>query len=189
MKKLLLILFAVTAFGANAQNLDSVTIYPNPYSTQVCLEFDLLTDDTVTWQLFDRFGRVKYTPYDHEFLTSGHHSRCLQNDSLRDGIYYHRVSASSGFAKNQIVHKISGGSSIEERFIAPGLNFFPNPVSSNLYLKEAADKLIIYSLTGQLIMESNRPNREIDLSSLPRGVYQLILEKDKKRSHHKLVKD
>jgi hypothetical protein len=72
------------------------------------------------------------------------------------------------------------------------LIFFPNPTEGSLYLKtEISEHTLyqIYALEGQLIEHGELTSTQIDISSLPSGVYwiQLIIEGQSPR-HQKIIK-
>jgi len=171
MKKLLISLLLLVAIGANAQNADSINLYPNPYSTQICLEFDLDHADTVTWSIFDRWGRLVYQPYNHVYLDSGHYKNCLVNDSLKDGVYYHKVDLGSR-AKTFFVNKVSNGSEILTIAEKNSKLFaFPNPLTDVLILSEKLASISIMDITGRKVLERSFPPIRIDVSGLTPGVY------------------
>lgn len=66
--------------------------------------------------------------------------------------------------------------SIANTFNKEGLNLYPNPVNDKLnILKQGSYRLQLYSIKGELILESfMRDKFQLDLSEVPEGIYLLI---------------
>lgn len=63
---------------------------------------------------------------------------------------------------------------------SPEMQLYPNPAVGELrmYLPVAGARFTIYSATGQVLLEANTKTKEslIDISSLPTGVYSLLIQ-------------
>jgi hypothetical protein len=75
-----------------------------------------------------------------------------------------------------------------------GLKIYPNPVKDQLFIETGESRglnLSIFNLPGELIMQKSLPGEvnEIDLGSLPRGMYILQLTAPDRNICRKLVKD
>ena len=72
------------------------------------------------------------------------------------------------------------------------LNFYPNPVKNMLYFDNfSTTKASVYSITGQLleIKNFNTATNQIDLQTLSKGIYLLVLENETEKKSIKIVKE
>jgi len=80
--------------------------------------------------------------------------------------------------------------SLDEASLAYDLTIYPNPASSMLNIDQPGD-WIIYSITGMVVMKSNKENqnnKEIDISKLFPGIYCLVVRKDNAASVKQFLK-
>ncbi|HEX8575105.1 MAG TPA: T9SS type A sorting domain-containing protein [Flavobacterium sp.] len=80
------------------------------------------------------------------------------------------TTTSSGQASNVLEKSV-----IKEKAAQKGLEFFPNPVKSTLYIKGNGNPkdyyYQIYNMSGQLVKSGKFENEQTDLSGLVKGVY------------------
>lgn len=83
---------------------------------------------------------------------------------------------------------ISPGTTVQSRLAAASWQAFPNPATTTVQLRHAGKGLVestqvlLVDATGRLILEqtiSGASNLELDLGSVPTGLYRLILRSDK----------
>lgn len=67
------------------------------------------------------------------------------------------------------------------------ITLYPNPTDGILNISEQVEKLSIYTIIGEKIMETSNATT-IDISSLSAGIYILSMENDEKSSFQKIVK-
>ena len=78
---------------------------------------------------------------------------------------------------------------------SPGkFNLYPNPSNSRITIECAENQstdLLIYNLFGEMVMHSvlTKSTNEIDIGSLPKGIYILKINGDKGIMQQKLIKD
>jgi hypothetical protein len=79
--------------------------------------------------------------------------------------------------------------SIEEKEELQAL-LFPNPANAILYLEGIEEVVYVklYSAQGDLVLSSSFRNNQIDIASLPPGVYTAMLSADKKVAIRKVIK-
>ena len=69
-----------------------------------------------------------------------------------------------------------------------GLSVYPNPVNSVLNIQTSLDVLTeVYNALGHLIVSGTKEKR-IDLSGLPSGVYQVVINYNGRIINKKIVK-
>ncbi len=74
---------------------------------------------------------------------------------------------------------------VEENEIE-SLEIYPNPTSDKLFISKEVEKVIIYAITGQKILETN--NNSIDMSSYRSGVYLVHIFTNKGNAVKRVVK-
>ncbi|MBC7777127.1 MAG: T9SS type A sorting domain-containing protein [Phycisphaerae bacterium] len=72
---------------------------------------------------------------------------------------------------------------------APFLNIFPNPTSDKIYLSENTGQLQVFDLEGKIVLSKNASRAsELDVSTLPSGLYFLEIVVNGQRQVAKFVK-
>ncbi len=178
MKKHLLALafFTCLAFSIKAQNADSVTVFPNPYHNHLVISFKLEQADSISYQIIDVTGHIKYQLLENEYYEAGQHTLYLDNDTLAEGMYYHKFKSASGTGKVLKVIKMEG-SGIESLTLSE-TTLYPNPVKDFINLPFTdLHSLKIYSPSGQLVQHHLNPATKVNLSELPSGFYFVVMEK------------
>lgn len=84
---------------------NNLSAYPNPFSDNMTIEFDLLKDDDATIKLFDIMGKEIKT-ISKSFFTQGKHNITTETADLPVGIYF-VVLQSSDFSKEQKIIKVN----------------------------------------------------------------------------------
>ena len=70
------------------------------------------------------------------------------------------------------------------------INIFPNPAEDNIYvsnLKKESIVLKIYDIQGKLVLKEQAKNGEINISFLPKGIYQIKFEGIRHTETRKLI--
>ncbi|MCH2235529.1 MAG: T9SS type A sorting domain-containing protein, partial [Crocinitomicaceae bacterium] len=73
--------------------------------------------------------------------------------------------------------------------VKESIHLFPNPSSGELYIQgnENVDKIEIYDLNGQLILNQLNPNSFIDISCLAKQTYIITLYTNESVYQEKLI--
>jgi len=63
--------------------------------------------------------------------------------------------------------------SVRENDLAKSVLLYPNPTSGILYIQseQPLQKVEVLDLTGRIVFAQNKPNEELDISTLPKGMY------------------
>lgn len=86
------------------QDIDAIVaeIYPNPFTDQVTLDFQLQEPGTVTIELLDLYGR-QMTVFYNQWQQAGNHKVQFAASALPPGIYFCRLQAGNKFVTRKIV--------------------------------------------------------------------------------------
>ncbi len=91
------------AFAVRETNMNTISVYPNPTSDFVIMEYQLTKKATITLQLFDLHGRLMQTFLSNEIRSAGFNEEILAIDpSFPEGTYILVVSNNSGSQSIQI---------------------------------------------------------------------------------------
>lgn len=92
--------------------------------------------------------------------------------------------------QNDITCTVSGAKAIyipgTDRYAEPEL--YPNPARTMFTLTKVVDRLRIIDITGKVLIDVNRPQREVDIAGLPRGTYLVRMEQGEQLFTKLLVK-
>lgn len=121
-------------------------------------------------------------------------SYTIQTTSDPDGIpepdesaFYELCFASSGTSIDpankytEIVIKSNNGYGIHDSETSEAiLKTFPNPVNENLFIRlsdnNKSDKIILFDITGNKVLETNLPTTFISMKNFPSGLYLLFVK-------------
>jgi hypothetical protein len=76
-----------------------------------------------------------------------------------------------------------------EQSIADEVEVFPNPVSNMLNIKSSLPKyqLFCYNTLGELVLQSDEKQKNLNLNHLPNGIYQIKIISDKQYLNKKIL--
>lgn len=84
-------------------------------------------------------------------------------------------------------YKLNQFVGINELNNADSFNLYPNPCTNNVTIEgEKISTTVIMDINGRVVLETK--NKQIDVSSLAKGVYSIVISSGKNRSVKKLVK-
>ena len=98
----LAVLTSTKDFDANPLN---IKVFPNPFSQQVSVEFELPEASMVSLTLYDATGRLVKTVVAGAKIGAGRHMLSLENLEVPTGVYWLRLRSGS-FSDNVSVVKI-----------------------------------------------------------------------------------
>ena len=74
----------------------------------------------------------------------------------------------------QAIHSVDVDTRVEANSTGIGIKLYPNPTSGMLQIRNVeAQSVLIFNPQGQRVASYNAPGSELDLSTLPAGVYYL----------------
>ena len=66
---------------------------------------------------------------------------------------------------------------------------YPNPTNGNLNIKSNKEiDVIIFDMLGNRIIDIQQVQKEIDISNLPNGIYNMSILYDNKRFNKRIIK-
>ncbi|MBI2258971.1 MAG: T9SS type A sorting domain-containing protein [Flavobacteriia bacterium] len=159
-----------------SQTSDSLSVFPNPFSTSANIHFELAQSDTITLRLIDNLGQTINIFYDLAVLPIGSYDINLNGDGLVNGIYF--VSLDIGTTKN-ITKKVAKNSSIsllKESKDSEYFHIYPNPTNEQLNIPLIGiNKVIIKDFNGNIIKSIKAVSNNIFLQDIPSGTYFIYL--------------
>lgn len=90
-------------------------------------------------------------------------------------------------SKVRIKLSTNGTASHDQAYENIPITLFPNPTNSILQLTSQVNKVMVYTLLGQLILTEERTDR-IDLSALNRGIYIIAMDHHGKKYTRRVLK-
>lgn len=158
----------------NAQTIANESVYPNPFSDTTTVHVDILTSDTVTLQVLNRWGVVIHTFFDHEIVPTGSYHLGYNTDSLEKGSYILIMKMGEDYVWNQNLLKIS--TNIQEQHTS-SFHLWPNPATDVIQMNIDGPKTIqITNTAGQTVMQFSTNEQTVAINKLPMGVYYVTVE-------------
>jgi Secretion system C-terminal sorting domain len=186
MKKIFLLTFLVIVFLFRAQtsnsNIDTLYVSPNPCDTSTTIYFTIFQTDTVSLNVYNRWGTPIKSFFQKTILPSGSYSIYFNTDSLDTNTIYFVVLKVDTFQK---AYKLLRSASIlnldSKRKIDNKINVYPNPFFNYLFINSSDKKSVtVMDLNGKIVYANNETGKAIDLSSISIGTYILTLYNEKK---------
>lgn len=112
--------------------------------------------------------------------------------NLTSNLYYYRLK----MVDNDSKYTFSSIISLSNK-LAENMKIYPNPVNDRLYIKKSTGETLdseytfkIFNQLGTEISSGNAPNGFIEVGDLPRGVYSILIEREKssEKSTHRFMK-
>lgn len=181
--KHLLILFVFSFFGANshAQTVDSLNVFPNPFSSTATIRFDLAQSDTITLRVFNMLGSKLITYFQATILPSGTYNINLIGDTLPNGVYLVRLDIGSSKSITKKVMKNNATAGIQTNHLNKNKILFPNPTKDKLSIPIEGEKMIVITdLNGRILKSMTTELEEISLLELENGSYFITVFNKKK---------
>jgi len=114
-KRLIIITLLTFCFVTTfSQTTDSLSVFPNPFSSSATIHFEIVQSDTISLRVFNAVGQTERTFFQSTILPSGSYNINLLGDSLVDGIYFIRLDIGSTKSLIKKAVKNSSTSSIAD---------------------------------------------------------------------------
>lgn len=182
-QRLLLTSLLTFYFGTTfSQSVDSLSVFPNPFSVSTTVHFDIAQTDTITLRVFNAVGQIIRTFFNSTILPSGSYNINWLGDSLSDGIYLARLDI--GSTKTIIKKAIKNATTpITDKKTEEKFNIFPNPTNDLLTIPLDGNKTIILTdLNGKILKSFTTDQKVISLLDIANGQYfiTILLNKNEK---------
>ena len=138
------------------------------------IKFDLATNDTVTLDVYDRWGTAVRTYFTNTPLPSGSYMINFFGDSLSPGTYTVRFAYGDTLGVIQQVLKLDCTATSIDALTTDNKKFilYPNPTSDLLTIPIDGEKnIIVTNLHGQICKTAKTYDKTISLSDLATGNY------------------
>jgi len=177
LKQLLLVTLFTFCIGKSfSQTADSLSVFPNPFSSSTNIHFELAQSDTITLQVFNLLGMSVKDFYQSTVFSAGSYDINFSGDSLPYGIYMVRLKI--GSTKNLTRKAVKGTSATAIADLNPAnkILVFPNPTHDELTIPVNGNKLItITDLNGKIVKTIRTDQQVISLSDLRTGNYFITI--------------
>jgi len=87
----------------NDIDVNELTIYPNPTSDIINIEFDVKKEDKVSWTLYNEVGKIISTA--SEKVITGENNLTINCSSLKSGIYFVSLNINKNIITKQFIKK------------------------------------------------------------------------------------
>lgn len=193
-QKYFIFIILLTLFGVNsrAQAVDSLNVFPNPFSSTATIHFDLAESDTITLRVFNILGSNIITYFQETPLPSGSYNINLIGDTLANGVYLVRLDIGSSKSISKKVIKNSETAGVQVNNLNKKAILFPNPTNNMLsILIEGEKSIVITDLNGRILKSITTKMKEISLHELENGAYFITVlnKKNELVLSQKIVKE
>lgn len=181
-RQILLTALLVISCSKVYSQIDSLSIYPNPFTTTSKIYFYLSQSDTTSLIVYNAWGDTVEAPFNDTLLSVGSYTFIFGNDSLKNGKYFIRLTSGSTI-RMQVLVKISPTSSIIDKPSSSNqVLIFPNPANGNVSIRinntlQRGFRLNISDNLGRQVFTETyfSSNIEIDLSRFVNGIYTISI--------------
>jgi Secretion system C-terminal sorting domain len=174
---------------------DSLTVSPNPFVKRSLIRYYLANADTTSLIILNTLGATTITFYANTLKSSGSYQDSLIMDNFPDGIYFVSLKPKHRSGLSQKIIKTSA-TSIPKTDSFNNLKVYPNPLKDMLKIElndfgAANLTLDLLNGIGEVIISKaySESQNEIDLSSLPKGIYILRIRDSETQKVFKIIKD
>ena len=171
------ILSGLTISGFST-NTDSLHVSPNPFDSITSIHFNIVQNDTISLNVYDRWGNAVKTFFQNTVLPSGSYAINFFSDTLPNGNYIVALKISS--TKTLVCNAIKTTLGINENEILKSKqSFFPNPTTGLLTIPfEGLKKIIVTDLKGRILKSLTLNTKIVSLSDLNNGTYIVTIFSD-----------
>ena len=175
--RLLFVTLLTFCFGTTfSQTVDSLSVFPNPFSVSTTIHFDIVQTDTITLRVFNAVGQTKATFFNSTILPSGSYNINWLGDSLAEGIYFVRLDIGSTKSITKKAIKTGSTSIVENNRMVNKLIVFPNPTNDQITIPINGNKTIIVTdLNGKMVKSLTTDQQIISLLDIASGQYFITI--------------
>jgi len=172
-KNILIFTFCLFILIHKAQTPISFYASPNPCDSYTNIFFTTSQKDTLSLDVYNRFGTLQKNIFSGAVLPAGTYSVTYQTNNLTDGVYIISLKINSKYNGAKLVKMQNVG--INTNTVSNNdVVIFPNPTYDKINLTNV-DKtyFVLTDLTGKYILEGLTINNSIDVSNILNGIYIL----------------
>jgi len=177
----LLTILCNSTLSSFATNQDSLYVSPITFDSMTTIHFYIAENDTITLQVFDRWGHVIRNYFQDTVLTSGSYSVIFLADSLPNGVYFVGLFINSTKHLSTSVYHYAMEIS-ENELINQKQLIYPNPTTGLLTIPyEGVKNVVITDLCGKIIKKMTVTTKTVSLFDLNSGTYIVTITSDKEQ--------
>ena len=175
---------------------DSLSVFPNPFCTEIFIQYNLASDDTVSLYVMNVLGGHEHVFFYNWKQTAAAYTIQYNDDELLPGLYFIRLELGINKSLNKKIIKACEPNLQPDAAVADSINIYPNPVESKLIIETRGmmtEQIEIVDLAGRVVQHLNSETQNLimvmDVSSLYRGVYFINIKmQDGSLRVHKIFK-
>jgi hypothetical protein len=175
---ILILIFSLFLQNVKGQ-VDTLTASLNPFPTSTDLTIHNLTNDTVSFKIYNSTGLIVADFFESNVLT-GTITVTFDADTLPNGVYFAILTKNS---ENRVLKLVKDPNATGLIFNSTNLEteiiqIYPNPAVNLLSISTGLKitELKIFNSSGKLLQSTNGEQKTIDLTNLDSGFYLLFLK-------------
>ncbi|MCW3128276.1 MAG: C-terminal target protein [Bacteroidetes bacterium] len=174
--KLSLLISVCLALFSKGSFAQTLTVAPNPFVHSATLRFDLNTADTTSLYIVNIVGSTVRTFLHDTVLSPAQYSYTLSGNSMDAGVYVIVLQRNSQRTNTQLV-KASDATAVKDINENTNWELYPNPAKDRIGFDKAliGSEISVFDMSGRNHVVAISQN-QIDISSLPFGVYCLRIQ-------------
>ena len=180
----------ITSLTVCAQESDTLIIYPKAFKDTVNFEIKNLSSDTVTLQIFNRWGQPIVSFYE-EAILSGDIKVFYVGDTLPEQPLVVMYIINSDTTGHYLL-KLAPTVIEENELTSDDVNIFPNPTYShvNIKAKKAFDSVAMFDLSGKKVLVVDGildVNASFEIDNIEPGEYVIVIKQGTHRISKQII--
>lgn len=188
---IIIVVGLIQTIGVAQTNDTVLTASHNPFASSTELTIHNLSDDTVSFNIFNSVGELVANFYD-SIVLSGTITKVFTADTLQDGLYFSVLTKNR---KNHVLKllKDTNATGLTDQHIKKTkVQVYPNPTNNFITIKSSMQLtgLEIYDIHGKQLLQINNGQKNIiDLINFESGLYLLYIEIENWTYIKKIIKE
>jgi hypothetical protein len=169
-------IFMLFLLAVKAQN-ETISASLNPFSFSTELTIYDLSNDTVTFEIFNQTGRLITRFYSSQVL-SGTVTVTFAADTLPNGLYFAILTKNSNNSAIKLLKDQTITHLDEAQSNSTSIVLYPNPTTSSMtfFTELEVHEIRIYTLEGELLQTSSGQKNTVDFNNIDNGVYLIHIK-------------
>jgi hypothetical protein len=177
----LLTILSCSSISSFSTNADSLRCSPNPFVANTTISYYTATRDTLTINIYNRWGTIIYQPFIDSIINPGAYSFLFIGGSYPDGVYLLQLKNKSVNLRVMNITK-SANAGILQLKNPVDIRIYPNPTTGLLTIPfDRLKKIIVTDLNGRILKSLTISTKTISLSDLENGTYIVTILSDKEQ--------
>ncbi|TAG55218.1 MAG: T9SS C-terminal target domain-containing protein [Cytophagales bacterium] len=194
MKNLLILGFLFFAFFASGQTISNFNTQ-NVIMSGAFTSFEIVSEDTITFKVYNRWGNVIKTFFDKTKLPKGTYVSSLDLPDLESGVYYYSFHSSDtkkyvGDFTKPYPSEQTTSTKNSNKNTETNPTLYPNPTNDKVNIYSSGIKNIkIIDIKGNILKDFSTEDNDFSMADLTNGTYYITIsiENNKKKSTQKII--